>query len=256
MQRLTSVILGVAFLSFTASSVYAQSGSRSSAPRSSSSSSSGSSSSGSSSSATGGGGSSSGSGFGSTRSSGRYGLSAAERAAAQRTQAALVNSQINLLRIQAEREFQVGRKAYLEAQQIKQQQQVAHRNELKRNSAALRERNTQIRKQRELENAMILARSTIDWPTVLRKECYAHHRDEIESLSRLCAQLKKNDGAKVGFNASVREFAKQIIKDEQAGELTETHSREVRAFVRALNNNYGQFPRTMKLSDSEMLVNM
>ena len=97
MQRLTSVILGVAFLSFTASSVYAQSGSRSSAPRSSSSSSSGSSSSGSSSSATGGGGSSSGSGFGSTRSSGRYGLSAAERAAAQRTQAALVNSQINLL---------------------------------------------------------------------------------------------------------------------------------------------------------------
>ena len=253
MQRLTSVILGVAFLSFTASSVYAQSGSRSSAPRSSSSS--GSSSSGSSSSSAGGGGSSSGSGFGSTRSSG-YGLSAAERAAAQRTQAALVNSQINSLRIQAERDFQVGRKAYLEAQQIKQQQQVAHRNELKRNSAALRERNTQIRKQRELENAMMLARSTIDWPTVLRKECYAHHRDEIESLSRLCAQLKKNDGAKVGFNASVREFAKQIIKDEQAGELTETHSREVRAFVRALNNNYGQFPRTMKLSDSEMLVNM
>ena len=81
------------------------------------------------------------------------------------------------------------------------------------------------------------------------------HCAEIEALAKLYAQQGDRACVKIGFNTAVRNFAKQIVRDEQAGAFDESQSREVRAFVRAVNKNYGQFPGPMKQKMSkEMLV--
>jgi hypothetical protein len=217
MQRLTIAIVGAVLFSLTASSVYAQSGSRGPI---------------------------------------RRGPSPAERAAAQRAQTSLQNSQASSLRAKAQNNYQSARKAYIDAQATKQNQRIKHRAEQKRITAELRERNIQKRNEREIEQAMRIANSSIDWPVVLQKQRYDKYRAEIEALAKLYLALKENTGVKVGFNASVRRFAQQIVRDEYAGVFNESHSREVRTFVRALNSNYGQFPEMMKQKtmDGEMLV--
>ena len=115
--------------------------------------------------------------------------------------------------------------------------------------------NVRKRQERELEKAMRVAKSTIAWPDALQKQRYDKHRDEVESLVELHGKLGDTVGVRTGFNIAVRNFAKQIIRDENSGFIGQNQSREVRTFVRAMNQNYGQFPAPMKRKmKQEMLV--
>ena len=243
MHRSTTALVGVICLCFAVSDVNAQSGSRGSSGGGSSSSS------GSRSGGSGGGGiaASGGRSFGSSI---RYRPTEteAERVARQWAQIAINNSQAEAARARAQRNVQAARKAYAEGNVAKQSRQISYRNRQEQRSADLRERNIQARQQRERDKASNAANLTIHWPQALQGKQYAERLAEIEAFGKLIAGTDVNNGVKAGFRTAVQGLAKQIMQNERQGIIKEDDSKQVRAFVRALNKNYGQFPNTVKPS--------
>ena len=96
----------------------------------------------------------------------------------------------------------------------------------------------------------------IQWPRVLQNSQYMERIAEIEAFAKLHIGLGERDGVKAGFHTAVRGLALQIMQDEREGAMSGSDSREIRAFVRALNKNYGQFPSmmTQPMTDADMLV--
>lgn len=244
MHRFVIAFIGVTCFSVANSSAYAQSGSRNPTGGTSSSSST---------SSFGGG------GTGIAPSSGRFsripfqyrsGVTLAERVEREQAQIAFNRSQSDAARAIAQRSLQGSRKSYYEEQVAKQSRRIANRNRREQSSAELRARNIRLREQRELDKTMQVASLMIHWPESLQNGQYAERLSEIEAFSKLHASLRENDGIKAGFHTAVRGLALQILKDEQDGVLSGSDSEEVRAFVRVLNKNYGQFPSGMKRSTS------
>lgn len=253
MHRFVIAFVGVACFSVATSTAYAQSGSRSPIGG-------GGSSSGASSGGGGGGGSAGGSSssgrFSNVRSQYRTGVTLAERAALQRAQFALNQSQSDAARALAEKNLQASRKAFYDGQVAKQSRRTTSLNQQEQDVADLRQRNLEKRKQHELAKAEKIANMRIHWPHALQRSDYAERLKEIEAFAKLHARLRENDGIKAGFHVAVRGLALQILQDEREGTLNNSDSKEVKVFVRALNKNYGQFPSIMKQSmdDEGMLA--
>jgi hypothetical protein len=168
----------------------------------------------------------------------------------------LNNSQANAARALEQRNIQSSRKAYYEGQVAKQSQLISYRNQQEQEAAVRRERNIENRQQRERDRAAAVANLKIQWPHGLQSSQYRERVDEIEAFAKLHVSLSENDGVEAGFHAAVRGLALQIMQDERNGTMSDSESKEVRAFVRALNKNYGQFPSMMEqpMTDTGMLV--
>ena len=189
-------------------------------------------------------------------------VSSVERTAGNHVESSNFQSEISRLQSEANTLQSMAQSGYRDAQMLLEDTQSAietlkmnRRQQREQAVTELREKNIRRHQELEIENAMRLAKSTIAWPSSLQKKRYDKHCAEIEALAKLYAQQGDRACVKIGFNTAVRNFAKQIVRDEQAGAFDESQSREVRAFVRAVNKNYGQFPGPMKQKMSkEMLV--
>ena len=167
-----------------------------------------------------------------------------------RSQVIRSSGQANYLNSLGVKEYEMARRIYIENQILIAEQRQLARDRKERKKAKDRiERKTRYamqRRERQLQKSLETAHaSMIAWPEALSKSKYDKYRTEIEELAVLYAKLDEKRGVELGLKASVRALAKRIVKDEQAGLISDETSKEVRSFVIALNRNHGQFPSVM-----------
>jgi len=252
MKRIAIAALGLAIFTMAVTHANAQSGSRGGGGGGGSSSSGGSS-----------------AGGGSTGSAGGSSSGNFVGGGSRFLQADLLTSQSNVIRAASEanylaaletKEYESARKIYIENQIVIQQKRLEAR---ERKQAGINERRAQRkyrvdqeRLERRIEQAMQAENSSsIEWPEALQKNKYAMHRSEIEQLSRLYSELQQNEGVEAGLKVAIRNMAKVILEDEQAGIIEGNTKSDVRSFVIELDKNYGQFSSEQRVK-KQMIAGM